>query len=120
MPHHKMEMIDAVHEANSVLAGADPEVIAAATSLGGLAATLGMGSSSTTAIGRLYDETQAVILAAVKTASENGRPVYVTWRHDVIQRVQVTSPERGASGLALDIEIHSRYDDDGHGPNSSS
>ena len=115
MPHVKSVMIATIHSANSKLRNAEPGLIQGAETLDELAEGLGISNDDREAIGRLYPEIQEVILNAIKTASNNDRPVYLTWRHGAIQRVEITAPPMSAPEGALDIQIESRYYDDGLG-----
>ena len=115
MPHVKIAMLSTIESANSKLKDASPTVIAGADTLADLASNIGLSEDDLETIGRLYPEIQDVILYAVKTASKNDRPVYLSWRHSAIQRVEITAPPASASDGALDIRIESRYDDDGLG-----
>jgi hypothetical protein len=115
MPHVKMVMLNAIHSANSKLRDAEPGLIAGADTLVALGADLGMSDDDLETIEHLYPELQDVILSSIKTASVHGRPVYLSWRHSAVQRVEVTAPPSSASEGAVDIHIESRYDDDGLG-----
>jgi hypothetical protein len=119
MPHVKVAMLNTIESANSKLKGASPTVIAGADTLADLASNIGLTEDDLETIDRLYPEIQDVILYAVKTASKNGRPVYLSWHHSAIQRVEITAPPSSASAGAVDIRIQSRYDDDGLGQPSS-
>jgi hypothetical protein len=113
MPHVKFAMLSTIESANSKLRDAGPTVIAGANTLGELASDIGLSDDDRETIDRLYPELQDVILQSIKTASAHDRPVYLSWRHSAIQRVEITVPPLSASDGALDIRIESRYDDDG-------
>ena len=115
MPHVKSVMLATVHSANSKLGKAEADLIQNAQTLDQLANEIGVSDDDREAIGRLYPEIQDVILSAIKTASGHGRPVYLTWRHGAIQRVGITAPPMSAPDEAVDIQIESRYYDDGLG-----
>lgn len=120
MPHVKSVMLSTIQSANSKLQDAAPTVIAGAETLAELATDIGLSEDDLESISRLHPEIQDVILHAVKTASAHDRPVYLSWRHSAIQRVEVTAPPASASDGALDIRIESRYDYDGLGQVSAS
>jgi len=113
MPHVKFAMLSTIESANSKLRDAGPTVIAGADTLRDLATNIGLSDDDLETIDRLYPELQDVILQSIKTASAHDRPVYLSWRHSAIQRVEITVPPSSASDGALDIRIESRYDDDG-------
>lgn len=115
MPHVKKVMLSAIESANSKLGDAEPGLIAGADTLVSLAADLGLSDDDLDTIDHLYPEMQDVILSSIKTASAHGRPVYLSWRHSAIQRVEVTAPPASAPEAALDICIESGYNDDGLG-----
>lgn len=113
MPHVKFVMLSTIESANSKLRDAGPTMIAGANTLADLATNIGLSDDELDTIDHLYPELQDVILQSIKTASAHGRPVYLSWRHSAIQRVEITVPPSSASDGALDIRIESRYDDDG-------
>ncbi|MEA3184552.1 MAG: hypothetical protein QOJ74_1029 [Ilumatobacteraceae bacterium] len=115
MPHFKSVVIATIDSANSKLRKPEPELIEGAKTLAELAARLELSVKDREAIDHLYPEIQDVILSAIKTAAGHGRPVYLSWRHSAVQRVEITAPPVSAPGEALDIQIESRYYDDGIG-----
>lgn len=118
MPHKRMEMHDALIEVNEFLRDYDPEVVLSAQTLGELAETEGLSPGVNVAVQRLHPVVQRTILGACKAAAHDGaRPIYLSWHHGPIQRVEVTAP--AAAGLPVDVRIESRYDEDGLGPSST-
>lgn len=124
MPHIKMEMIDAIREANELFNGTLDETqkgkVEEATTLSDLAADLELTAGTQNAVASLYPEVQHVVLHGIKAAVAVDRPVYLSWRHSPIQRVELTAPhpDRG-SGMPVDLGIESGYIDDGITPVST-
>lgn len=116
MPHAKIKIIGTIHAANSALGEVGQGVIANAETLSALAVAIGLSTDHLETIDRLYPETQAVILNAVKIAVAADRRPYLTWRHSAIQRLEITVPPPDQAELPMDIAIQSRYTGDGQGP----
>ena len=116
MPHARMEMHDALIEANGWFRDYDPSVVLASENLDDLAARAGLSSTVRESIARLHPAVQSTVHAAIQAAAADvagARPVYLSWRHGPIQRVQVTAP--GVARIPLDICIESGYVEDGLG-----
>lgn len=119
MPHRRMAIHRAVRDANTRLERPEyASIIGAASSLEDLASQIEMTSAGRTAVGMLHPELQDVILSAIKSAAAAGRPVNLTWKHGLMQGVHVSSP--GPGEFPIDIEIHTRFDEDGLGPPATS
>ena len=115
MPHGRRAIHDAIREANNALYDAESGTIGEASSLGELTGALGLSSGTATAIGMIHPELQDVVLGAIKSAGAAGRPINLTWAHGTMQGVHVRSPGPTDSDFPIDIEIQSRFDEDGLG-----
>lgn len=109
MPHSKIAIVSTIHAANQALWDAQQGAIGGAATLSDLAVAIGLSDADQETIGRLYPETQEVILQSVKIAAAAGRRPYLTWRHSMIQRLEITVPSPDQADLPMDIAVHSRY-----------
>lgn len=112
MPHIRLEIHDALREVNDRLREYDPAEVLSAQTLGELSQIEGFTPVVNAATERLHPVVQRAVLGAIHAAADDGgRPVYLSWRHGPIQRVEITAPS--AAGSPVDVRIESGYDEDG-------